>query len=453
SGLALNKLIPHTSALMNRIEFIGNSLFIPFFLISVGMIVDTKVIFDGPDTLFVAAVLSITAISGKWIAAFLTQISFGFKSNERQLIFGLSSAHAAATLAVILVGYKAGILDEKILNGTIILILITCVVASFVTERASKRIVVDSSSDESFTPEIDPIENILIPVDSIDYLEKQIELSVLIKEKRSHNPITILNVVPNDDEAETNIAKGKSSVNEKIQLASLNKINVNLIARIDHNKTSGIIRTSKEIASNILILNWFVDGALMDKIFGEKMDMLLDQSDKMILVLKIDKPLVSVKRIVIAAPPLSELENGFKLWVKKITKLSEELSVPVILFSNEKTFKSLDKTLKSNNISIKVVHHEFNDWEDFLILSRDIYESDMFVLVSARKNSVSYISYLDTLPVKLDKHFNNNLIVVYPQQFNSSHSNEYENSNSEPLKKSIDVIEKVGKGIGSIFKK
>src|SRR5690554_7903722 len=148
AGLALNKLIPHSSALMNRIEFIGNSLFISFFLISVGMLVDVSVILSGPMALIVAGTLSAVALFGKWLAALFTQLVFKYSKAQRQLIFGLSSAHAAATLAVILVGYKAGILDENILNGTIILILITCVVASFATESAAKMIVRDSDDDE-----------------------------------------------------------------------------------------------------------------------------------------------------------------------------------------------------------------------------------------------------------------------------------------------------------------
>ncbi|MEG0850665.1 MAG: cation:proton antiporter, partial [Flavobacterium sp.] len=166
AGLALNPLIPHSSALMNRIEFIGNSLFIPFFLISVGMLVDISVILSGPTALIVAATLSVVAIFGKWIAAFFTQIVFKYTKTERQLIFGLSSAHAAATLAVILVGFKAKILDENILNGTIILILITCIVASFATEKAAKKIAICEEEVSTEDADKDQIldEHILIPL-------------------------------------------------------------------------------------------------------------------------------------------------------------------------------------------------------------------------------------------------------------------------------------------------
>ncbi|MDD4848796.1 MAG: cation:proton antiporter, partial [Bacteroidales bacterium] len=139
AGLVLNRFIPHSSSLMNRIDFIGNALFIPFFLISVGMLVDLHVLIQGPRSIVVAVVLSLSAFAGKWIAAFFTQLVFRFSHVQRRLIFGLSSAHAAATLAIILAGFHVGIINNNVLNGTIILILITCVVSSLVTERAARK--------------------------------------------------------------------------------------------------------------------------------------------------------------------------------------------------------------------------------------------------------------------------------------------------------------------------
>src|SRR5690554_690413 len=149
AGLALNKLIPHSSALMNRIEFIGNSLFIPFFLISVGMLVDVRVILSGPSAVIVAVALTTVALLGKWLAALFTQLTFKYTKAQRQLIFGLSGAHAAATLAIILVGHQAGVIDDNILNGTVILILIASIVAVFVTGRAAKEIIVETELDNT----------------------------------------------------------------------------------------------------------------------------------------------------------------------------------------------------------------------------------------------------------------------------------------------------------------
>jgi len=147
AALALNRLIPKPSKLFNDIQFVGNAIFIPFFLISVGMVVNLHVLFHGAAALVVAATLTIVALAGKWLSAFFTQALYRYSNTQRQLVFGLSSSHAAATLAMILIGYKNGIIDDNLLNGTIVLILVTCMVASFATERAARKLV-NASKEE-----------------------------------------------------------------------------------------------------------------------------------------------------------------------------------------------------------------------------------------------------------------------------------------------------------------
>lgn len=334
AGLALNKLIPHSSALMNRIEFIGNSLFIPFFLISVGMVVNVKVIAAGPMALIVAGTLTVVALFGKWLAAFFSQLVFKYTSHQRQLIFGLSSAHAAATLAVILVGYDANILDENILNGTIILILITCVVASFVTEKASKKIIVESEENPTIEHTAKGIhsEHLLMPVANLIYLEKLLEFVIILKEKKSANPISILSVVSNDEEAEVNILKARAKLESFVRQASASEIKVNVITSIDHNIASCIGRISREIMADIIVLGWPQKSGLIDKIVGTKVDSIINNTDKTTFICHVGNPLVTQKRILIAVPPLAEHENGFVVWLQKLGKLAQELSIPVIFF-------------------------------------------------------------------------------------------------------------------------
>lgn len=457
AGLTLNKLIPHSSALMNRIEFIGNSLFIPFFLISVGMLVDVKVILNGPMALIVAGTLSVVAIFGKWFAAFFTQLIFKYSKAQRQLIFGLSSAHAAATLAVILVGYKAGILDENILNGTIILILITCIVASFVTEKAAKKIIIETEDDSVDLIEVSNVqdEHVLLPIANVGNIEKLLEFSIFIKDKKSPNPISILSVVSNNGEAEINILKARNKLQEFVKQASASETRVNVITTIDHNPASGIARISKEVMANIIILGWPRRTGFIDKLIGDRVDGILNNTNKTTFICYLEKPLVLHKRIVIAVPPLAEHENGFEHWLTKVVKLAQELSLPIQLNCNEATEKSVDKVVKSAKLSVSITFNLFNDWEDFLILARNIREADLFVLISARRGATSHMAVLENLPVKLEKHFPfNSKIVVYPQQFNQNFVIErYEDISSEPLNKGIETFQKISKGIGNIFKK
>ncbi len=457
AGLALNKLIPHSSALMNRIEFIGNSLFIPFFLISVGMLVDVSVILSGPTALIVAGTLTITALFGKWFAALFTQITFKYSKTQRQLIFGLSSAHAAATLAVVLVGYKAEILDENILNGTIILILITCIVASFATEKAAKKIVIESEDDPAGLSKSNGVynEHILLPIATVSSMEKLLEFAIFIKEKKSANPVSILSVVSNNNEAEINILKARAKLEEFVKQASASETKVNIITTIDHNAASGIARISREIMANIIILGWPQRSGIIDKLIGEKVENILTNSDKTTFICHLENPLILHKRIVIVAPPLTEHEYGFGLWLRKIAKLSQELSIPILLYSNDTTEKAVHKLFESAKLTASITAYPFVDWDDFLVLSRDVQADDLFVLVSARKGATSYSGVLENLPSKLEKYFlSNSRFIIYPQQYaDNMTSEQYSDFSAEPLHKGIDAVQKIGKGIRSIFEK
>ncbi|HEY9168930.1 MAG TPA: cation:proton antiporter [Lutibacter sp.] len=457
AGLALNKLIPHSSALMNRIEFIGNSLFIPFFLISVGMIVDISVITKGPTAIIVAATLTVVALFGKWFAALFTQLVFGYSTAQRQLIFGLSASHAAATLAIILVGYKVNILDENILNGTIILILVTCIVASFATEKAGKKIVIEMDDEPADLKKSNDFNNehILIPIANIESIEKLLEFSIFIKDKKSVNPVSILSVVSNDDEAEVNIMRAKNKLEAYVKQASASETKVNIITTIDHNRASGISRISREIMADIIILGWPQRSGLIDKLIGEKVDSILDNTVKTTFICHFKKAMVLHKRIAIIIPPLAEHEKGFNQWFAKMAKLAQELSIPILLCCNDTTKIYVDKLMKKARLTALITPYFFEDWDDFFIISKVIKQDDLLVLVSARKGAASYMNVLEYLPSKLEKHFEkNSRIAIYPQQFNQRSSNvRYNNITSEPLSIGIETVQKIGRGIGSIFKK
>ncbi|MFB9076578.1 cation:proton antiporter [Flavobacterium procerum] len=457
AGLALNPLIPHSSALMNRIEFIGNSLFIPFFLISVGMLVDISVILSGPTALIVAGTLSVVAIFGKWTAAFFTQIVFKYTRTERQLIFGLSSAHAAATLAVILVGFKANILDENILNGTIILILITCIVASFATEKAAKKIAIceeevsleDAGKDQILD------EHILIPLAKTSAAASLLDFALLIKDKKSSNPVTLLTIVPNNDQAEKNILKYRKAVDKFVVQGSASETKINTIARIDHNPASGIARTSKEIMSDIVIIGWPRKTGFLDKIFGENVDSIINNVDKTLFICNFQRNFIEEKRLVFVCPPFSERGIGFHVLLQKICRLSQELSIPIVVYAEYNTHQAIQQIAVNLKLNAKLGFKSVMDWENFETISDEMTVNDLVVFNLSRKGSVSYLSIFERLPQKFEKYFDaNNVILAYPQDDRKeSAMDAYEDFTATPLTKSLEAIEQIGKGLGNILKK
>ncbi len=417
AGLALNRLIPHSSALMNRIEFIGNSLFIPIFLISVGMLVNVTVVFSGTTTLYIAVVLTVVALLGKWLSAFFTQKVFKYSIAQRNLIFGLSSSHAAATLAVILVGFKAGIIDEYILNGTIVLILLTCLIASFVTQKAAKEIAISEEDDDIIPSELGHFaqEKILVPIADPANIGKHIELAMLLKDKKSVNSISLLGVVPNNEQAEKNIINFKKKLQEQVSDAVAADMEVDVIATIDHNVASGIVRTARETMSDIVILGWPGKVGVLEKLVGDKVDLIIKNMDKNLFICHLEKKMISHKRIVVVSPPLAEKELGFDIWVNNVVQLSQELTLPVLHIGHPETqhLISSNKKLKAN-----FTYKEFTDWSDPMACGDEIKEDDIFIFVSAHPGYVSHMPVLDNMPTRIERRFPDvSRIVVFPKRY------------------------------------
>jgi Kef-type K+ transport system membrane component KefB len=418
AGLALNRLIPHSSALMNRIEFMGNSLFIPFFLISVGMLVDISVILSGYMAIVVAITLAVVAISGKWLAAFFTQLIFKYSTSQRKVIFGLSSGHAAATLAVIIVGYNAEIIDINILNGTIILILITSIVATLATENAAKMMV--SESRETDPEKINrsesyKMESILLPLANIENFDKLMEFAILIKDKTSANPVSILSVVPNDEEAEFNIAQARNKLDEYVKQATAADIDVEITSTIDEDVANGIYRKSRELIADLIILGWPASTQGTEDIMGGKMGEILEKTTKTTFICDVKKPWETHQRMFVAATPHSEKAEGFQLWIKKLIKLSEELSIPIIMNCTPKTQNAIEILIKVLKIKASIEIRHFMNWDDFLILSKDMLNDDIFVLISAKKGTKTYQRNLHRIPNKLNRYFKDHTkIIIYP---------------------------------------
>lgn len=455
AGLALNRLIPHSSILMNRIEFIGNSIFIPFFLISVGMIVNLNVFFNDMFSVTVALLLTAAAITSKWVASLFTQHLFKYSPLQRQLIFSLSTSHAAAILAVALVGFNNKIIDERILNSTIVIILISCIVASFVAEKTSRKMVVLSEKEDDVAAIAGKKDagHFLIPLANISNLQFLLDFAVLLKSKNSR-PITILSVVPNDQEAEANLIAVKKNLEPLAGIASASGVNLNVIATIDYNISSGIIRTSKEVSADFILLGWPGKVKIIDKFIGVRTENVINNSAKNIFLCHFNKSLLNARKVILLVPTYCELEFGFEHCLSKIPVLAKELSIEITCFADEKTHTAVKKVFAGYSFK-QFTCKTFSDWDDFLILSREIGREDIIVFFSGRKGSVSFQGYQANIIEKLEKFFSENLtIVAYPQSNPSDNKfTEYKDVDAEPLSQSIKTIQKIGRELGEMIKK
>lgn len=453
AGLALNRLIPHTSPVMNRIEFVGNALFIPFFLLSVGMLVDLKVLLQGPEALLVAGILIAVAFLGKWIAAFLTQKIFHYSKHQRNVLFGLTSAHAAATLAVILIGFQIGLVDEATLNGTIILILISCLVASFITENSGRKLVIEA---DAALPEIhNEKERILVPISNPKTIEHLIDFSLMLKDKKSSEAIYSLTIVKDNKEANKWVSKSNKMQEAIVKHASGTDTNVQSITRIDLSVVSGITRAMKEISGTDLIMGWSTKISVTDRLFGTKMGTLTSNIWENIYATHFVHPVSTAKRMLVVMPNYVEYEIGFLPLVRKINTLAVVAGVDIKLYSSDKTYNKVFKELELIKSAVHIKHHVLTHLEDIQLLKKSTTKNDLILVISARKRTISYEPYLDNIPAKLNKYFSeNNFILVYPEQHDLGiqENNYLEDYNLSPIQEQVENITRLRRAIKNIFK-
>jgi hypothetical protein len=420
------------------------------------MLVDVKVLANGPWALIVAATLSVVAITGKWAAAWITQRVFRYTRYQRNVIWGLSNAHAAATLAVILVGYNIGILDENVLNGTIILILITCLVASFVTEGAGRNLAI---AEREKLPEIKDLdEKILVPISNPANIEQLIDLAILLKDRRSTQPITALSVVQDDDEARERVVQNKQMLEKAIIHAAATDTKVTVDTRVALNVGNGISQYVKEKMISTVLIGWTGKAAKVEgKIFGTALDQLIQSNSQMVLVTQLRQPVNITRRIIAAVPANAQYEVGFTGWLQKLYLLAKETSSEINLYTAAKTFEAIRRYFAQNRIRANMRYHHFEDWEDFLILSKSVSRDDMLVVVSARKGSISYNIYLDEIPGKLPKYFKeNNFMVIYPDQPGGEMLDSViteEDISLSPIQDNIQRLSRFGKLLRRLFGK
>lgn len=458
AGLALNRLIPNTSPLMNRIDFVGNAIFIPFFLIGVGMLINYKA-FASIDTLMVALIMTVVATSGKFFAAWLIQKNFKYSKDERKLIFGLTNAQAAATLAAVLVGYNIIIghhdngepirlLNDSILNGTVIMILITCTIASFATQRSAQNIAIAELSVDDFH---DNNEKILIPVNNPNNIDELINLSTILKSKKNRSGLYSLNIISSDNSEPDAEMKARRLLEKTKVAASATDIEMNTLLRYDLNLVNGLVNIIKENNITDLILGLHEKGNISDSFLGKLTDGILMKSNITTYIYRPCQPMSTIKRHIVIIPEKAEFETGFSFWLAKIWNIAQNTGARINFYSSEKTTKLIrDISIKH---PINAYFNIFNDWDEFLSLKKEIKNDDNLIIVLSRKNHLSFQPAMSNIPLYLNKYFKeNNFLFIYPIQSILMHEELVDLKNSSLLE-AIEKVDLIGKTLAGIFRK
>lgn len=417
AGLLLNRYIPVGSALMASIEFVGNALFIPYFLISIGMMINVRV-FGDTATLAVAGIMLVVAIAGKWLPAYIAQKAYRFDVYSRNVMFGLTAAHTAVALAVVSVGYRLEMFDERILNSTIAVILVTCALAPLATAPAASRLKVKTMEEEGNEDALrrTRVNNTLIALAQPVTAASLMEMAVLMRNDRGSHHFYALHV--RNDNSKNAKAMSTASLEAARNAAASANINVVPLDRYDLNTVTGVLNAIEERDITEVILGMHRRATVIDSFFGNKVEQLLRSTNKMLMIVRSFIPVNTVTRVVVWVPEGAQYETGFSRWVRNLSRLTRQIGCRIVFCCPPDIQPVIRGVIYTENYGIRVEFRTCNGWDDFIVMSNRILDDDLFVVIGARPQSVSYRADMVELPAFLQRYFSDhNIMVVYPEQF------------------------------------
>lgn len=425
AGLVLNRLIPHVSPLMNRTEFVGNALFIPYFLIGVGMLINLGALFSGWNTIKVVLVMVLVATFTKWLAAWLTQKIYHMSVAARQMMFGLSNAHAAGALAMVMVGTKIEIapgeflMNEDMLNGVVIMILISCIISSVITEHAARTMALSETNDDMEALKKKEEERMLVAISNPETVESLVNMALMMREPKSKRELLGVTVAVEYDEAKKQgkLAEQRRNLERAARIASAVDVPMKTRCRLSTNIVSGILHTVSEMNASEIVLGLHRKHGLLDSFLGNFTQSLLNGTHRQLMIVKSLVPANVMRRIIVAVPPNAEYEAGFYKWVERIARIGVQLGCRVHFWGHTDTLPRIKGFIHKFYDGVRTEYTVLDDWNDLLLLTGHINYDHLLVIVSARKGSISYQSSFEELPNQITRYFSDNsLMLVYPDQ-------------------------------------
>ncbi|MDM1555758.1 cation:proton antiporter [Chryseobacterium indologenes] len=422
AGLALNRLIPHTSSLMNRVEFVGNAIFIPFFLISVGMLIDFTVFFKSFETLKVATIMLVASIGGKYISAVITQKTFKFTKEEGRLIFGLSSASAAATLATVMVGYNIilsetetgepiRLLNEHVLNGSILLILISCTISSFISMSSAQKIA-ETDNEDTVSGDSHEEENILLAINHEETVERMVNLGILIKAHSNTEDLFALNVI-NEDKNESSVKNAEKLLHQAADTAAAADVKLQSLKRYDNDVINGVNNVIKEQKITDLIIGLEDEKGFSPSFVYNLYNGYLQNDDVNVLVYHAAQPLSTIKKYAVMIPENAHKEAGFFHALLRVWNIARNSGAKVVFYAPENILDILQKIIKKANIEAEFII--MNTWQDGEKTATQLKADEALIILMAKRGMQSYIPRMRLIPELLNKYLNdNNYLLIFP---------------------------------------
>ena len=428
AGLIMNRYIPETTPLMRHIDFMGNALFIPYFLIGVGMLINIQQVLSSASGLQVVVVICGVAILTKWLAAVIAWRLFRLSADMRKMMTGLTTAHAAGALAMLMVGRRLllpsgePLVDDVLMGAVVMLILTSCIFSAVVTTNASKRVVLSGVSDEEKQGEEDKI---LVALSNPQTTANLVHLALMMRPHRSTAPLVGVKLLVDSGDNERERDAARMMVKEAAQLAASAGVNMKKVVRSGVNIITALTYTMKDFDASEILMGYHQKDGRPATTLGTTIVDLLSRTSRQVIIVSCTRAVNTIRCIHVVVPQDAELEVGFQRWLMHVSRLARQMDCRIIFYCREAAWEFIGSFCHRHYKTIRLSHYPFDDFGRFPELSETVHEDHLLVLVAARQGSLSYQPSFQHIPELLATHFpHQSKMILFPDQYGveSKHS-------------------------------
>ena len=396
AGIALNRLIPKQSPLMTRLQFVGNAFLVPFFLVSVGLLVDVAVL-GSLEVWGLALFFTSVVIAGKGGAALLGIPLFGFSKNEGLTVAGLTFPQAAATLAVTLIGFDIGLFSQTAVNAVVLVIVLTCLLGPSLVQTFGRKVAL-AEADKPYEPASAP-ERIVVPLANPDTAADLMELALLLRSPTSEEPVFPIAVARGGAGEAENVADAERLMEKAVLHATAASVPVTPTVRIDDNPVRGIVRGARELRASEIVAGWNGQRSPGSMVFGHVIDGVLEESRSMVVVARLVAPLAAATRLVVLVPPLVYREAGFARAARILKVLAAQKGLRILVVVVEDDRVEVEGRLRAARPEAAVDLEVVPTWAQAMKTTDGIIQTgDVIALVGVRHGAVAWRPALQRLP-------------------------------------------------------
>lgn len=411
AGIALNRLIPHNGPLMNRIQFVGEAIFVPFFLLSVGMLLDARVLFSGIDTwiviLFMTGMVTVT----KFLAAESTRLFLRFTKAEARVVFGLSIPQAAATLAAVMVGFQIELFDESVVNGTIVMILVTCTLGPWVTAKYGP-VVAAKEAAASAEEATGPKQRVVVALRDLVTAQPVVELALLVRDAAQHQALHLVHGAKDDATLPEQVARGEKMLHDAVTLCSAADVAAHVATTVDDTVGAALVRAHKELQSTHFVLDWdFAAPKGSSAVLGRTVDRVVASVPAALVLTRNQHPVGTTRKLTLAIPAAPIADDELASAVSTVKRIAQQLGAPIEVLCEDATWSRVETVVSKTKPSVKITRSPLASWSSLeqALLDRTS-TSDLLAIVGVRAAPRE----LARTPIAIAARFPNaSLLVVY----------------------------------------